>query len=99
MKSVLAVALVHGLVLTQASAPLGPTVAGLDFEGVIISGDALNRSKPNGPRALPSAWTPTEADVREAEGQVADYLASSEVEALVRGSRIRSELANYKRQY
>lgn len=99
MRSVLAVVLVHSLVVTQAHAPMGSVVVGPGYEGVIVAADVLGRSVPNGWPALPAAWAPTEADVREAEGQLADYLSSSEVAALVRGSRIRSELANYKRQY
>ena len=44
-------------------------------------------------------WTPSAADVREFETRLAGYLAASDLQSTLKGTRIRQELANYKRQY
>ena len=44
-------------------------------------------------------WTPSAADVGEFETRLAGYLAASDLQSTLKGTRIRQELANYKRQY
>ena len=64
-----------------------------------MTAEALQRSEPQGRRSLAQFWTPTEADVREAEALLETYLASTEAAVALRGSRIRAELPRYRRQY
>lgn len=67
-----------------AATPPGPTIHGAGYEGIVMSA---------------GAWTPSAADVREFESRLAGYLAAPDVQPALQGTRIRQELANYKRQY
>ncbi len=67
-----------------AAPPSGPTVHGPGYEGVVMAA---------------GAWTPSAADVREFESRLAGYLAASDLQPRLTGTRIGQELANYKRQY
>ena len=99
MNTPLAVALVFNLVASQVD-PLSATLTGgRGYEGAIMTAEALRRSERQGRRSFTEYWTPTEADIREAETLLGDYLASDEVAAVLRGSRVKSELAHYRRQY
>ena len=81
------------LVVGQAAVPLGSLVVGPAYEGIIISVAQHDR------RDAASAWAPGESEVREAERSLPAFIASSETGAVLKGSRIGAELANYKRQY
>ncbi|MGE3853349.1 MAG: hypothetical protein AB7K09_16545 [Planctomycetota bacterium] len=80
-------------VVMQAAVPLGSFVAGSAYEGVIV---AIARHDRQGAEF---AWAPSEAQVREAEGRLAAFIGSGEASAVLRGTNIGAELANYKRQY
>lgn len=82
--------LARGLLLIQLGTPLGAVVVGQGYEGLIVAAPVSTQS---------GSWSPTERDIREAEGQLAAYLASAEAAPLVARTRIRSQLAKYKRQY
>jgi hypothetical protein len=68
--------------------PLGPTIQGLGYEGVVMPAAAGG-----------IGWAPAAADVREFESRVAGYLAASDIQPTLSGTRIRQALSNYKRQY
>ena len=100
MNLTLAVLLVSAASITgQAEAPTPVRITGPGYEGAIVSAEAQLRSDPQHMLRPAKVWTPTEADVREAEKRLAAYLDSQEVASVLRGSRIRPELACYKRQY
>jgi hypothetical protein len=73
---------------------VGPT-----YEGAIISGDAQLNSDPRHLIKPTEVWTPTAADVRQAEELLPAYLASREAASRLGESRIKAELPRYKRQY
>ena len=81
----------------EASKPVRVTAPG--YDGAIISADAQIQSDPRHLLTANQVWTPTEADVREAEKLLAEYVNSRDAEIRLRGTRIRAELARYKRQY
>ena len=83
----------------QGNVPTPIRVEGLGWEGAIISGEAQLSSDPRHVLKLSQVWTPTEADVREAERLLPEYLDSRDAALALRGSRIRAELERYKRQY
>jgi hypothetical protein len=45
------------------------------------------------------AWMPSPADVRDFESRLGRYMATPDVHPALQGTRIRQELARYKRQY
>lgn len=92
IKPALSIAAVYCLVGAQAVTPFGKLVAGPGFEGVIIPSSQYDHG--TGP-----VWAVRDVDVREAESRLPAYIASSEAGAVLQGSRVPSELANYKRQY
>lgn len=99
MNTALAFVLAFGLATSQA-APLSATLTkGLGYEGAIMTAESLRRSEPGGRRAFTEYWTPAETDVREAETRLVEYLGSSDAAPVLRGARVRSELAQYRRQY
>lgn len=67
-----------------AATPPGPTIHGAGYEGIVMSA---------------GAWTPSAADVREFESHLATALAAPALQPALQGTRIRQELARYKRQY
>ena len=99
MNPALAAVIVYSLVVPQANASSARLVSGPGFEGAIMTAEALRSSEPHGQRSFTQLWTPTEAQVREAEALLPEYLASSAAAVVVRGSRIATELAQYRRQY
>jgi len=64
--------------------PPGPTVHGPGYEGIVMAA---------------GTWMPSAADVREFESRLAGYIAAPDVQPAIQGTRIRQELAHYKRQY
>lgn len=62
-------------------------LAGSTYDGVTFSMDSAD------------LWTPTSADVREAESLLPAYLATSAAARVLRGTRIPGELRNYRRRY
>lgn len=86
-------AIAYGLVVAQAAVPLGSLVVGPAYEGIVIPVAQHDR------RDAASAWAPGEPEVREAERALAAFVGSSEAGAMLKGSSIAAELANYKRQY
>jgi hypothetical protein len=87
------------VVASAAQAPPPLRIAGPGYQGAIISAEAQLNSDPRHLFKPSDVWTPTEAIVREAEARLPAYLNSPRAAAALRGSRIRSELAHYKRQY
>lgn len=67
-----------------AAASPARTMRGAGFEGIVM--DA-------GP------WTPSPEHVREFESRLAGYIAAPDVRLAIQGTRIRVELARFKRQY
>ena len=74
-------------------------VTGLGYDGAIIVAEAELNSNPRRASTSTDEWTPTESIVREAEARLPVYLNSPSAVAVLRASRIRAELPNYKRQY
>jgi hypothetical protein len=87
------------IAVVQAQALLPFRITGARYDGVIIR---VNEQEPSGRGVSPESccqWTPTEAQVREAEALLPAFLGSGEAAATVRGTRLKSELQAYKRQY
>jgi len=99
MHTVLLVLLVLSNAASQAPVPRPVRVAGPGYEGAIVSAEELLATDPRHVTKPAALWTPTEADIREAEGRLPDYLKSPEAAAVLRGTRIGSELPRYYRQY
>jgi hypothetical protein len=74
-------------------------VAGPGYEGAVVAGDVQVQSDPRHLRRPEQVWTPTDGEVRDAESRLLEYLNSSQASAVVRRSKIRSELGQYRRQY
>jgi hypothetical protein len=85
--------------ITPAAPPPPHLVSGQGFEGVIISAEECLASDPRHLLKPSDVWTPSEADVREVEAALPAYISSPDAMRVLRGSRIPSELARYKRQY
>lgn len=98
LNTVLTVLLVLSSAAPQVLAPRPVRVAGAGYEGAIVSAETL-LADPRNVKKPASFWTPTEADIREAEARLSGYLTSPEAAAVVRGTRIGSELTRYRRQY
>ncbi len=62
-------------------------LAGPTYDGVTFSMESAD------------LWTPTSADVREAESLLSAYLLTPAAARVLRGTRIPAELRDYKRQY
>ena len=84
-------------VQSATSKPL--RVMGSGDDGAIVSGDSQLESDPRQLLKQNELWTPTGAEVREAEKLLFQYLGSSDADPKLKGSRIRTELPRYKRQY
>jgi len=87
------------IAVAQAQGLLPLRTTGPGYDGVIIR---VNEQEPSGRGVSPKSccqWTPIEAQVREAEALLPAFLASRDAVATVRGTRVRSELQAYKRQY
>jgi hypothetical protein len=98
MNAIVAALLVSGVTFqTAGSKPL--RVAGLGYEGAIVSAEVQLSADPRHVLKPTEVWTPTEADVREAEALLPEYLNSREAEAVLSGTRIKAELRRYRRQY
>ena len=87
----------HTPSVSQVASPV--RVTGLGYDGVIIVAEAESKSKRRGGSTSADEWTPTESIVREAEAWLRAYLDSRRAAAVLRDSRIRADLPNYKRQY
>jgi hypothetical protein len=74
-------------------------VTGAEFDGVIISAEECLASDPQHIVKSSEVWTPSEADVREAEARLPSYISSRQAAGLPKHSRIRTQLRQYKRQY
>ena len=83
----------------QRGAPAPVRVVGPTYEGAIISGEAQLNSDPRHLIKATAVWTPTAADVRQAEELLPAYLASRDAASALGESRVRAELPRYKRQY
>jgi hypothetical protein len=81
----------------EVSQPIRITTA--EYDGAIISADAQLRSDPRHLLSASQVWTPTEADVRDAEKLLPEFLNSRDPAPRLRGTRIRTELPHYNRQY
>ena len=99
MTAVLLVLLVLSNTASQASAPRPVRVAGPGYEGAIVTAEELLATDSRHLTKPASLWTPTEADIREAEERLAHYLKSPEAPAFLRDTHIQSELTRYYRQY
>jgi len=99
MNTVLMVLLVLSNAASQASATRPLRVSGPGYEGAIVSAAELLATDPRHVTKPASLWTPTEADIREAEERLPAYVKSPAAAAVLRGTRIRSELPRYYRQY
>jgi len=83
--------------VVQAAIAKPVQVVGPGYEGAIISVEARLSSDPRHRLSSADMWTPNDADVRAAEQLLPSYINSPG--ARLRGTRIRSELARYRRQY
>src|SRR5258705_13063160 len=81
----------------EVSKPIRITGAG--YDGAIISADAQLQSDPRHLLTPSQVWTPTQVEVRNAEKLLPQYLNSRDAASGLRGTRIRTELPRYKRQY
>jgi hypothetical protein len=100
MNIIVSVLLVWAVSVTlqgAASKPIRITESG--YDGAIIGGDTQLKSDPRHLLTPSQVWTPTDAEVREAENLLPEFLNSREMASKLRGSRIRTELSRYKRQY
>jgi hypothetical protein len=84
-------------VQSATSKPL--RVMGSGYDGAIVSGHAQLESDPRQLLEQNEVWTPTEAEVREAEKLLLQFLGSPDAGPTLKGSRIRTDLPRYKRQY
>ena len=93
------IVLLWAVPLTSHSGATRPTrIVGPSFAGAIVSAEEQLNSDPRHVLKLAEVWTPTEADVLEAEKLLPPYLDSLDATS-VRASRIRAQLPRYKRQY
>jgi len=99
MNAVLMVLLLLSNAASQPSVPRPVRVAGPGYEGAIVSAEELRAGDPQHVTKPASLWTPTEADIRDAEERLSQYLKSSEATAALGSTRIAPELTRYYRQY
>ena len=94
-----AIVLLCAAPLLQRGAPTPVRIVGPTYEGAIISGEAQLDSDPRHVLKVTEVWTPTEAEVREAEELLPEYLDSRDAVSVLRGSGLKAQLPRYKRQY
>lgn len=88
------------VLVTLQGEPTKPVRAsGPGYDGVIICAEErLDLDRPHGLTAA-DFWTPDAIDVQEAENLLPAYLNTPEAASVLRGTRIRTQLSRYKRQY